>query len=240
MRKATIYLLNIGDYAPELTALTLPHVERYARKIGAEIHTITERKFPGWDVAYEKLQIHDLARERGDEWSIYIDSDALIHPELPDLTALIPRDTVAHNGVDFAPFRWRQDEYFLRDGRHIGSCNWLAVASDWCRDLWRPLDDLTPEEAADRITVTVDERNPRMVEDDGQTPRAGVEIRAEHLVDDYALSRNIARFGLKFTTLTELWPKLGMESANFFHHEYTLSVPAKMERIRQTIERWRI
>jgi hypothetical protein len=236
-----VYLLNIGGgYAPELTALTYPHIEFYAEKIGADVCRIAERRFPDWDVAYEKLQIYELARERGDDWSIYIDSDALIHPELPDLTALIPRDTVAHNGVDFAPFRWRYDEYFLRDGRHIGSCNWLAVASDWCRDLWRPLDDLTPEQAADNIRVTVDERNPRMLEEDGKTPRAGIVIKAEHLVDDYALSRNIARFGLKFTTLAELWPKLGMEVANFFHHEYTLSVSAKAERIAATIERWRI
>jgi hypothetical protein len=254
--RTTIYLLNIGgNYAPELVALTRPYLEFYANKIGAEICTITERRFPDWHVAYEKLQIHELAKERGDEWSIYFDSDALVHPELPDLTALIPRDTVAHNGADFAPFRWRQDEYFLRDGRHIGSCNWLAVASDWCRDLWRPRDDLTFDEVLARITPTVEERNPFMwetrIDETGQRvdvldkdgkriPRDGIEIRAEHLVDDYALSRNIARFGLKFTTLSDLWPKVGMEGANFFHHEYTLSVAAKIDRIARTIERWRI
>ena len=238
MRK-TLYLLNVGGYAPELVALTRPHLEFYADKIGAEVCTITERRFPEWPLPYEKLQIHDLARERGDDWSIYIDSDALVHPELPDLTALIPRDTVAHNGADFGPFRWRQDEYFLRDGRRIGSCNWIAVASDWCRDLWRPLDDLTPGQAVANIRPTVEERNPIMVNEDG-TPRGGIEITADHLVDDYALSRNIARFGLKFMTLADLWKQLGMEDANFFHHEYTLSVAAKTARIAETIERWRL
>ena len=225
MRK-TIYLLNIGDYAPELTALTYPHIEFYARKIGADICRITERKFPKWDLDYEKLQIYELAENRGDDWSIYIDSDALVHPELPDVTALIPRDTVAHNGADFAGIRWRYDKYFWRDGRHIGSCNWFAMASSWCRDLWRPLDDMTFKQAVKNITVTVEESH--------------TNVTREHLVSDYALSRNIARFGLKFTTLNDLWPTVGLGSANFFHHEYTVPLEAKIQHVRQTIESWRI
>ena len=225
MRK-TLYLLNIGNYAPELTDLTYPHIAFYARKIGAEIYPITERKFPAWDLDYEKLQIHELAEDRGDDWSIYLDSDALVHPELPDVTALIPRDTVAHNGADFAGIRWRYDEYFWRDGRNIGSCNWLAIASSWCRDLWRPLDDLTFEQAVANITVTVEERH--------------TNVSREHLVSDYALSRNIARFGLKFVTLNALWPKIGLGDANFFFHEYTVTLEEKIDHIRKTIEGWRL
>ena len=224
--RTTVYLLNIGDYAPELTALTYPHIEAYADKIGAEVCRITERKFPDWDLDYEKLQIHQLAEDRGDDWSIYIDSDALVHPELPDVTALVPRDTVAHNGADFAGIRWRYDKYFWRDGRHIGSCNWFAMASSWCRDLWRPLDDLTFAEAVGNITVTVEERHTNVTD--------------EHLVSDYALSRNIARFGLKFTTLNDLWPTIGLGSANFFFHQYTVTLDEKIEGIRKTIEAWRI
>src|SRR5580692_10713110 len=101
MSRKTVYLLNIGEYAPELTCLTYPTIGAYAERIGAEILTIRDRKFPEWPVTYEKLQIHDLARRREDDWSIYIDSDTLVHPELPDVTDLIPRDTVAHNGRDF-------------------------------------------------------------------------------------------------------------------------------------------
>jgi hypothetical protein len=224
--RKTVYVLNIDDYAPELTALTYPHIKFWADKIGAHVYKITERKFPTWDIPYEKLQIYELARERKDDWSIYIDSDALVHPELPDLTTLVPRDTVMHNGADFAPIRWKYDEYFLRDGRHIGSCNWLAVASSWCRDLWRPLDDLTFAQAIKNITVTVEERH------------SG--IRAEHLIDDYTLSRNIARFGLKFTTLIEVWKNIGLQSPNFFHHQYTIPVEDKINQIRKTIEDWRL
>ncbi len=224
MRK-TIYLLNIGDYAPELTALTYPHIEFYARKIGAEIHIIDSRKFPEWDVPYEKLQIYELAQQRGDDWAIYIDSDALVHPELPDVTELLPMDTVAHNGADFAPVRWKYDKYFRRDGRYIGSCNWFAVASSWCFDLWKPLDDIGPEEAVANITVTVSERDL---------------IKPSHLVDDYALSRNIARYGLKFKTLRLLWTEVNLLNVDFFYHEYTIDIEEKIDRVQATIKRWNL
>jgi len=90
----------------------------------------------------------------------------------------------------------------------------------------RPLDDLTFEQAVANITPTVEEHH------------AGV--TAGHLITDYTVSRNIARFGLKFLTLHELWRTLGLESANFFFHEYTVSLEEKIEHIRQTIEGWRL
>ena len=229
----TLYLLDIGGYAPEITAITRPWVERYAAKIGAEVYVINERKFPAWDIDYEKLQIYRLARERGDDWSIYLDSDALVHPELPDITELLPRDTVAHNGSDFAPIRWKYDEYFRRDGRHIGSCNWLAVASSWCLDLWRPLDDLTFAEAVANITITAEEARPP----GGDEPK--VVVSAEHLVSDYALSRNIARFGLHFITLNDLWKRHGM-APDFFSHAYTVTNAEKVRLLTETLKRWKL
>jgi O-methyltransferase len=122
-RAKGIYTLNIANYAPEITALTYPLIERYAEKIGADFYVIDERQYPGWPVVYEKLQIHRLAREHGREWILYFDSDALVHPDLFDVTEHLPKDTVMHNGVDLAGNRWAQyDRFFRRDGRHIGSC----------------------------------------------------------------------------------------------------------------------
>jgi hypothetical protein len=222
----TLYLLNVNDYAPEITAITYPLIRRWARKVGADIEVISERRFPDWPITYEKLQIYERAKRNGSEWHLYLDSDALVHPETPDWTAFLPRDTVAHNGIDFANIRWRYDEYFLRDGRNVGSCNWNTIASKWCLDLWRPLDDLTPEEAIDSIHPTVDELN--------------TIITREHLVDDYALSRNIARFGLKTQTLTALEKRLGFTNAEFYWHAYTVGIPEKVEQIKETLERWKV
>lgn len=225
MRK-TIYTLNIDNYAPEIRAITRPFLERWAERIGAEIYDITERRFPGWPVTYEKLQIYELAQARGEGWNIYVDSDALIHPETIDFTNHIPRDVVAHNGADMAALRWQYDKYFLRDGRNISSCNWFTIASDLCVDLWRPLDDLTPAEAVANITPRIDE--------------AAAGITAEHLIDDYALSRNIARFGLKFVTLKKLLAEIGLPEYQFFWHKYTIGIEEKIMGLKACLAQWKV
>ena len=192
----------------------------YARKIDAEFHVIRERKFPEWPLVYEKLQIHELGR-CGNDWNIYIDSDALVNPEMFDITDYLHKNTICHNGRDMAAIRWKYDQYFRRDGRHIGSCNWFTVASDWCLDLWRPLDDLTLEQALANINITIGERNSGL-------------CQTEHLIDDYTLSRNIARFGLKVQTVIDLCGQLGWRGPNgvpvspFIYHKYTISNEQKV------------
>jgi hypothetical protein len=142
-----------------------------------------------------------------------------------------------------ANVRWRYDDYFLRDGRNIGSCNWNTTASAWCVDLWRPIDDLTPEQALDNIYPTMDELN------------CGAIIRRDHLIDDYALSRNIARFGLKIQTLLALEQSLGFKEAGFFWHAYTIPIhdyqardekgeivtkEGKVSQMKAVLKRWQV
>jgi len=226
--KKTIFTLNIDGYSPEITALTYPLIEAYAAKIGADFHIITERKFPEWPVTYEKLQIHQLAQEMENDWNIYIDSDTLVHPDTPDLTLLLPRDTVAHFGKDFAPVRWKTDRFFARDGRMIGSGNWLAVASDLCIELWKPLDDLTPEQAIANISPTVFEQI------------SGVVNRA-HLIDDYTCSRNIAKYGLKVQVFRDIFTEKGYKDGGaFFYHHYLYPTAQKVVELKKVIRGWGI
>lgn len=202
----TVYTLNVRmEYSPDICHLTYPLIKAYASKIGADFQIISDRKFPGWPITYEKLQIYDLGKHN--DWNIYIDSDAIIHPDMFDVTDLLRRDTVCHHGSDMAGNRWRYDEYFRRDGRHIGSCNWFTVASDWCLDLWRPLDDLSLDEALANIFPIHNELT------------CPARIRAEHLIDDYVLSRNIARFGLKFTRVLDMIQSIA--HGDYFRHFYT-------------------
>ena len=238
--KKTIFTLNVDGYAPEITALTYPLIEAYAEKIGADFHIIGERKFPEWPVTYEKLQIFELAQQMENDWNIYIDSDALVHPDTPDLTSLLPRDTVAHFGSDFAPVRWKSDRFFQRDGRNFGSGNWLAVASDLCIDLWRPLDDLTPAQAIANIYPTIFEKV------------SGV-VNRSHLIDDYTVSRNIARFGLKAKTFRKIFEEAGYKEArnaqgqiireaggSFFYHHYLFPIDQKVVELKKIIRNWGI
>ncbi len=243
-----LYTLNVEGYAPEITALTYPLMERYARKIGAGFQIISERKFPDMPVTYEKLQIFTLGRKN--DWNIYIDSDAVVHPDFFDVTDHLGADTVAHNGRDLAGNRWRYDDYFRRDGRHIGSCNWFTVASNWCIDLWRPLDDLTLDEALANISPTPFEAAPfeftvgadgKRVPDGagGFLKAAKTIITPEHLIDDYVLSRNVAKFGLKFTSVIEIQQRLG-DRGNYLWHAYTVDVETKVRQIKDTLAAWQI
>jgi hypothetical protein len=225
-QKKTIFTLNVDGYSPEITDLTYPLIEAYARKIGADFHIIGERKFPEWPVTYEKLQIYQLAQEMENDWNIYIDSDALVHPDTPDLTLLLDRDTVAHFGKDFSPVRWKTDRFFERDGRHIGSGNWLTVASDLCIDLWKPVDDLTPAEAIANISPSVIER------------RSGV-VHPSHLIDDYILSRNIAKYGFKFKVFRDIFMEAGYkEGGSFFYHHYLYPTAQKLIEMKKVLRTW--
>ena len=223
-QKKTVFTLNIGDYAPELCELTYPYLRQYASKIDAEFYVIKDRKFPDFPVTYEKLQIKELMKEMKSDWAIYIDSDALVHPDLFDVTNHVGKDTVMHWGKDLASNRWKYDEYFLRDGRNIGSCNWFTVASDWCLDLWTPL-DISFDEAVKNINLIQLEKN------------AGV-FDSSHLIDDYVVSRNIARYGLKVKTYKELCQELVEQPLNYFWHEFLTPIDVKVATAKKVIADW--
>ena len=223
--KKIVWTLNVDDYAPNITAITYPLIRYYANKIDAEFRIISERKFPSWPVTYEKLQIYELAQEAGADWNIYLDSDAIIHPETPDWTEIINKDTVFHHGYDVGLIRWKYDKYFRRDNRHIGSCNWCTIASYWCIDLWKPIDDMTLEETLTRIRPTVIESN-------------GI-IVPEHLIDDYALSRNIAKFGLKVGMLMAII-KDRMPFLKAYWHAYNVPEDKKVIQMIEVIKEWEL
>lgn len=224
--KKTIFTLNVNGYPSEITDLTYPLIRAYAEKIGADFFIISERRFPEFPIVYEKLQIYELAQQMGNDWNIYIDSDALVHPETIDFTLHLNKDTVAHNGCDMANVRWKYDRFFRRDGRNIGSCNWFTIASDLCIELWKPLDDLTLEEALKNIQPTVEEVN--------------TIITKEHLIDDYVLSRNIAKYGLKFVTLKRIVTDVGLPNSEFFWHLYTVGTEEKTKQMKKVLENWKI
>jgi hypothetical protein len=223
--KKTLYTMNIDNYAPGIRAITYPLLKHFARKCGAEFYEITERKWPDWPIPYETFQIYDLMLERHDDWAIWIDADALVNPETPDWTDYIPTNTCAQNGHDPAPIRWQYDEYFRRDGRHISSCNWHAAVPYDCRDFFRPLDDLTLDQALERISATI--------------PEVKGTCQAPHLISDYTVSRNIARFGLRYMNFVDIekqiFPAGGTE---FYWHGYTIPDAEKIDQMLICLNRW--
>lgn len=204
--KKTIFTLDIDNYQPEIKALTFPLLMMYAQKIGADFHVINERKLtlPGACMAggfpgLEKFQIYDLGREMGNDWNIFIDPDALVHPDFFDPTSFMTKDTTAAYGSnDFVPIRFRTDKYFMRDGRMIGKGNWFGVVSDWCLDYWHPLDDITLDEAMAMCYPMLPERT------------ASKPMTAYNMAEDMLVSRNIARYGLKHILMPDILARFGL------------------------------
>jgi hypothetical protein len=227
--KKCVWTLNINNYAPEITAITRPLMCRYAQKIGADFCTITKRKFsPNFPVAYEKLQLFELGRQY--DWNIFMDADTLVHPDFFDPTDHVTPDTIIHNGVDMAGHRWRYDRFFRRDGRHLGSCNWFTCATPMCIELWEPLTDLTLEEALANIFPTAFEV-------------ASGEIDPAHLLDDYVLSRNIAKYGLKAATVLGIMARLqqqGHGQMAGMWHWYAVSNEKKIEEMHKVVTEQKI
>jgi hypothetical protein len=228
--KKTLYTLSVNDYEPEITKLTFPLMKKYAEKIDAEFHVIKDRKFPDFPCPYEKFQISQLSQERGDEWSFFFDADALIHPDMWDPTCLVSKAVTISNGTDLSPIRFKPNKYFNRDGRNIGKGNWCMIGSDWtAEDLWRPHDCNDPLEIAKEISVTMAEK------------LFGIDDL--HLVDDYTVSLNIARYGLQHVLINEIREakdkaiKAGT-NPGLMWHIYLNNSPEKIVAIKRTIMIW--
>ncbi len=226
--KKILFTLNIGEYNSNITDLTYPYIKKYAEKIGAEFVVISERKFPDFPITYEKLQIHTLSRELKADWSIFVDSDVLIHPDMFDITEFLNKDTVLQTRSDLANNRFAYDEFFRRDGRHIGATGWFSVASSWCNDFWSPLSDISLEEAVKNIRPIQAEKN--------------LGSKSDHFIDDYVTSRNIAKYGLKFKNLDVLIKEQGhmQTTESYLFHNHLISEQEKVELLKRVITNWKI
>lgn len=210
--KETIFTLNFGNIDPEITKITYPFIEKYAKKIGAQFVIINKRKFPNFPESYEKLQIYELGNDN--DWNVFIDSECLVHPDLFDFAEVVSEDAVLNYSCDFAGNRFKYDNYFRRDGRNIGSINFLTVVPHLCHDAWKPLDDISVTEA---LTNT----------------------ESPNFIDDYVISRNIAKFGLKFKTFADLLNEIQRSGDQYFY--YDIRVPKKdiVGKLREQLSHWK-
>jgi hypothetical protein len=180
--KKLLVTLDI-NYTKEITDITYPYMQSYARKIDADFKIITEIKFESQPVNIEKFQLYELSKDY--DWTIFIDADALIHPNCPDVTEVYGKDNVIFNGYDLYPLRFKHNNYTRRDKRNIGASTWFSVFSDWTRHLWKPYEN--PKEYINQINLMNLEKN------FGYSP--------EHILDNYLVSRNIAKYGIKVKSI---------------------------------------
>tara|TARA_A200000159_G_scaffold119902_1_gene113919 strand:+ start:117 stop:785 length:669 start_codon:yes stop_codon:yes gene_type:complete len=219
MRKL-IHVVNINDFFPELFALTYPTIRSYAERNGYMINMITERKFPDYPINYEKMQVYEDGKDA--EVNILCDADMLIHPQFPDVTEFLKRDSIAFNDNYNISWKYHVDRirYFMRDGRDVGIATNFVVSSDWTHDVWEPL-SLSQKDIEDLAKKE-------------NTDTGGADGRGwGHYADEFALSYNMAKYGLKYTGVTwEDWMR------PWLVHTGTGDKNEALQIARQTLEKW--
>lgn len=60
-----------------------------------------------------------------------------------------------------------------------------------------------------------------------------------HLIDDFTLTRNIAKFGLKHTTFFDIVRSIGQGlNGQYFFHLYNIPETEKLEKLKEKLEEW--
>ena len=217
--KKLIHVLNINDFFPELFALTFPTIRAYAERYGYGINIISKRKFPDYPIHYEKLQVHEDGKHA--EVNILCDADMLIHPQLPDMVTHLRRDSIAFNDNYHVSTKFHVERipYFMRDGRDVGIATNFVVTSNLTHDLWEPI-PLTSQQISDLAVPNNDEPS--------EWNRGW-----GHYADEFALSFNLARYGLKYQGICpEDWQR------PFLIHVGTGDKPKSLRIARETLAQW--
>ena len=183
--KKGIFTVVVDNYRPDICEKTLPTIKSYADKIGAEHIIISGRKFPEWPATYEKMQIFELGKNY--DFCILIDADMMVASNAPDFTTGILPGYVGVLEAFNADNLFQKDEYFIKDGRNIGLASNFVITDKETHKLWEPL-DMAWEEARKKT-------------------------KREFIIDEYCLSRNLAKYGFKFTGLN-----YSDEVVWLFHH----------------------
>lgn len=168
--KIEIFVVRVDNYLPELCKITLPRIEAYAKRIGAKFTVVTERKFPDFPPTYEKMQIHELGE--GNDCNILLDADIVLADDFENVINNVPPNEVGFWHQYRASGLFAIDQYFFRDNRNVGVAANMLVVPRSCHDIFTPL-EFSAEEAAKRT------------------------IRW-FAIDEYCISRNLAKFGLRY------------------------------------------
>jgi hypothetical protein len=201
----TVFTLNINNYLPELCKITIPTIQAYAKKIGFEFSIITERKYHEWPITYEKIQIYELGHHN--EWNMFIDADTIILDNMPNLIELIKPDHIGvHNAYD-ANKVIPLDYYLINDGRNVGLSTNFLITHKSCHTLWTPLTE-NRESALKRLDAVG---------------------ASHHIIDEFCVSRNLARYKIKFTGI------IPFSYDRFIHLSATCENKETIERARRFI-----
>jgi hypothetical protein len=135
----------------------------------------------------------------------------MLHPDTPDFTTMLAPDHLGSYMQFDASLLFEADQYFIRDGRRIGIATNIVITHMLIHDVWQPL------------------------EFGWET--AKTKTKREFIIDEYCVSRNLARYGIKASGL------MSAEDAAVWlnHFDLTTELPDKaavVEKAKKLTELW--
>ncbi len=184
-------------------------VRDYARRIGATLNIISQRKFPDFPVNYELMQIFEAGASY--DWNMHLGAGVLLGETLPDPSSYMSPD---HVGTTISygahmQFETAGNIYFERNERDLGISDSIILAHNITHDLWEPLGGPFSQYA-------------RLIRD-GDYRKIG----------SYAVSHNLAKYGLKISGIFPPKPQFD------FLSEDKLQNQSAEAYISTTVKRWR-
>lgn len=139
MRSKCVHILQPPLVSEEVTEITIPRIQSYARSIGADINLIgSKRKFPEYPLQYERLQIFDDGKDY--EWNLAVDGDLLIGENVVDPTLyLSPKKIALTLSYPLSACASVESRIFQRDKRDLLPLQFFLVTSHLTHELWEPL-----------------------------------------------------------------------------------------------------
>lgn len=138
MRSKCVHVTMMEGYQPAMCELTIPNLQEYAARIGADFNLITKPMFKAFPPNYERFQIFFDGSQY--EWNINIDADTVLHPDLPDVTEICdPRAFCTLYGMDAGHYFHTDHKVFIRDGRNQAVADQFTVSSRLVHDVWEPM-----------------------------------------------------------------------------------------------------
>jgi len=123
-RPRGIVTLALDDHS-QVLEITLPMMQAYARRVGAELFVIESNMRPEYPMA-NKWRVANYARNF--EQTLYVDSDVLIMPGAPDIFAAVPQGFAARD---------ERPDYVARPDWYIGEMSDLFKSQSVSHELVR-------------------------------------------------------------------------------------------------------
>jgi hypothetical protein len=204
--KKLLVTLNIGDYDRDITSLTFPRMQEYAKNIGADFHIITERKFPDFPLMLEEFQMYEFSQTY--DWIIFLDGDCLINPRAVDLTTLVKEDRVIIAKYNPPTHHFHPENIEGQYNFKYYAPFFFLVFHKNSRNCVKPYENPFDYYEYINLNSTHPEMKTYM---EIRTHLTEKEIK-DTLIDEFLLTLNLHRYNIKTASLVEDFPELSVIS----------------------------